>query len=97
VKHCWFALIISVAPLAVSATESSNVRAVSHETGLVGLTLTTEIHRESTVRRVLDQQSQNTDRGHGLSQSVYIRSLERVSNTFEQPIPGDIAESSRGE
>lgn len=96
-KHCWFALIIAVAPLAVSATESSNVSTASHEAGLVGLTLTTEVSRESAVRRVLDQQSQNTEREQGLSQSVYIRSLERVSDTFEQPIPRDIAESSRGE
>tara|TARA_R110000851_G_scaffold197967_1_gene349098 strand:+ start:21594 stop:21887 length:294 start_codon:yes stop_codon:yes gene_type:complete len=96
-KHVWFASVIALAPLSLSATESYDFSSGSHETGLVGLTLTTEINRVSVVRRLLDQQSQDRERERGLSQSIYVRSLERVSDTFEQPIPRDIAESSRGE
>ena len=61
--------------------------------GLMGLSFQT--YETTGVVRIMEEQAKAPVRKGELSEALYIKTQERLTNTFDQPIPERIAESSR--
>jgi len=60
--------------------------------GLMGLSFHT--YEPTGVERIMEQQVQAPVRKGELSEALYIKTQERLANSFDQPIPERIAEPS---
>lgn len=61
--------------------------------GLMGLSFHTD--EPAGVARIMRQQAEAPVRKGELSEALYIKTQERLASSFDQPIPEQIAESSR--
>ncbi|MFV8571564.1 hypothetical protein ACNQ6O_10200 [Marinobacter sp. SBS5] len=83
--------------LAVMALVTSNAIATETETdlGLSGVHL--ERDNRTDVRKIFDKQADQTPRGGELSTALYAKTQKRLAESFDQPMPDRIGESSSGE
>lgn len=96
-KNIVIAVVLLFFPLSGFAELPSDGRTATEQGGLIGIMWSVDAEDEPVARRLLDQQTEGPKSGPRLSQSAYIRTLERASDTFDASIPQDLAESSRGE
>ncbi len=61
--------------------------------GMMGLSFQT--YESTGVVRIMQEQAKAPISKGELSEALYIKTQERLANTFDQPIPERIAESSR--
>ncbi|CAN0601941.1 unnamed protein product, partial [Ectocarpus sp. 12 AP-2014] len=61
--------------------------------GMMGLSFQKDAR--SNVAKILDEQASQPAVGGELSQAIYVKTLERVEETFSRPIPDSINESTR--
>ncbi|MCK7551632.1 hypothetical protein [Marinobacter goseongensis] len=91
-------IAVSVA-VAMSVMGSASVYAQSVESseaqlgGMMGLSFQKDAR--SNVAKILDEQASQPAVGGELSQAIYVKTLERVEETFSRPIPDSINESTR--
>ncbi|ONF45040.1 hypothetical protein BTO32_00745 [Marinobacter lutaoensis] len=61
--------------------------------GLVGVSFAKDAR--AVPRKVLDQQAAKPARGGELSATLYVKTQERLAESFQQPIPDKMVESTR--
>ncbi|MDP4548542.1 MAG: hypothetical protein ABJM19_07060 [Marinobacter sp.] len=83
--------------LAVLALFASNAMATEPDTdlGLTGVQL--ERDTRTDVRKIFDNQARQKAGGGELSMALYAKTQKRLAESFDQPMPDRIGESSSGE
>lgn len=86
-----YVLGIGVAVLLTSAAAMADKPAV--DAGLEGVSFASD--KRSPVRKAMDKQAQQKAEGGELSLGLYVRTQERLAQSFDQPIPEKMVESTR--
>ncbi|BEH15242.1 MAG: hypothetical protein CL583_07540 [Alteromonadaceae bacterium] len=85
-KHLMIVCALAVTPLQASDTKDSS-------DGLQGLAF--DAHNERKVQKIMRQQAEAGSVGAELTEAVVVKTHKRLVDSFEQPIPVRIRESTR--